>query len=178
MINNSKKEDNPMDNTPLDANDSIASEKTTETGGEGKTKNHEVDELKLANKELVELLQRTRADFENFRKRADEQKRFAEKLSAEKTVKSLLPLLDSLLLAIKANDSLLPLTKTLEKSLSEINLQMIVPAEGAVFNPNLHEALSMTDDGGDSEVVSELLQPGYIYNGNVIRAALVKVKTV
>ena len=154
---------------------------TTETNGlktDKKTDISEVERIKNENAELLNLLQRTRADFENFRKRTEEQKQFAEKLSAEKTVKNLLPLLDTLSIAIKSNDSLLPVAKILEKSLSDLKLKMIMPEENTPFDPNLHEALSMEGGEGENEVVAEILRPGYIYQDNVIRAALVKVKMI
>lgn len=126
--------------------------------------------------EILDLLQRTRADFENFRKRAEEQKAFAAKLSAESTVRKLLPLLDVMQIAIQNQPELAPLSKTLEKTLSELNISIIKSNPGTVFDPNLHDAISMEDLGGDKEIISESLKPGYMYEGNVIQPAMVKVQ--
>ena len=47
---------------------------------------------------------------------------------------------------------------------------------GEVFNPQLHEAVSMEDGDGTKEVVSEELQAGYVLGDQVIRHAMVKVR--
>ncbi|MBQ3409955.1 nucleotide exchange factor GrpE [Candidatus Saccharibacteria bacterium] len=125
--------------------------------------------------ELTNDLQRTRADFENFRKQVDLQKEQAKQLSAYATVIKMLPLLDDMALAIKAHPELQPLQKTLDKTLSELQLQPINTAPGTDFNPDLHEAVSMEDGEGEREVIAETLRPGYLYQGQPLRAAMVKV---
>jgi molecular chaperone GrpE len=48
---------------------------------------------------------------------------------------------------------------------------------GSVFDPHLHEAVSMDEDGkGSHEIVSDELQSGYQIGDHVIRHAMVKVK--
>jgi len=125
--------------------------------------------------ELTNDLQRTRADFENFRKQVDLQKEQAKQLATHATVIKLLPLLDDMTLAIKAHPELQPLQKTLDKTLSELELQPIDTAPGTDFNPDLHEAIAMEEGEGDREVISETLRPGYLYQGQPLRAAMVKV---
>ncbi|MBR3220316.1 nucleotide exchange factor GrpE [Candidatus Saccharibacteria bacterium] len=125
--------------------------------------------------ELTNDLQRTRADFENFRKQTEAQREQAKTLSAQATVIKLLPLLDDISLAINAHPELQPLQKTLAKTLSELNLAPIDSAPGTDFNPDLHEAVTMEDGDGEREVIIETLRPGYSYDGQVLRAAMVKV---
>lgn len=125
--------------------------------------------------ELTNDLQRTRADFENFRKQVDAQREQAKTLSANATVIKLLPLLDDIALAIAAHPELQPLEKTLAKTMSELNLEPITSEPGTDFNPDLHEAVTMEDGEGDREVILETLRPGYLYNGQTLRAAMVKV---
>ena len=43
------------------------------------------------------------------------------------------------------------------------------------FDPDLHEAISMDDEGGDKEIISEELQRGYKLDGHVLRHAMVRV---
>lgn len=125
--------------------------------------------------ELTNDLQRTRADFENFRKQVESQREQAMALSANATVMKLLPLLDDISLAIVAHPELQPLEKTLSKTLAELNLTPIDSTPGTDFNPDLHEAVTMEDGDGEREVIIETLRPGYLYNGQTLRAAMVKV---
>ena len=128
--------------------------------------------------ELTNDLQRTRADFENYRKQMDAQKAQAASFARVETVKKVLPLLDDMSRAIAATPELKPLEKTFEKTLQELNLAKIPAEKDAPFNPDLHDAVMMdTDAGGDSEVISEVLRDGYLYGGEVIRPAMVKVTT-
>ncbi len=127
--------------------------------------------------ELTNDLQRTRADFENFRKQVEVQKSQAMAAAKYATVTKFLPLVDDFSRAIDAySEQLAPLRKSLDKTLQSLGLTTINSTPGTEFNPDLHEAISVEDDEGDTEVIAETLRPGYMYDGAVIRAAMVKVK--
>lgn len=128
--------------------------------------------------ELTNDLQRTRADFENYRKQMDMQKSQAMNFAKQETIRKVLPLLDDMERAILSTPELQPLEKSLEKTLKELKLEKINSKENTDFNPDLHDAVMMDDAGGSKEVVAETLRPGYIYEGEIIRPAMVKVKTV
>ncbi|MBR5621302.1 nucleotide exchange factor GrpE [Candidatus Saccharibacteria bacterium] len=128
--------------------------------------------------ELTNDLQRTRADFENYRKQMDAQKAQAIEYAKYDTVKKVLPLLDDFDRAIASTPELKPLEKSLEKTLNELNLEKIDSAPGADFNPDLHDAVMMEDSDGDKQVIAESLRTGYKYGSSVIRPAMVKVKNV
>ncbi len=129
--------------------------------------------------ELTNDLQRTRADFENFRKQVETQKLQAMSVAKYATVDKFLPMLDDIDRAIAAYpEQLKPLEKNLHKTLKALGLEKINSKAGTEFNPDFHEAISVEDDGGDTEVIAETLRPGYLYEGNVVRAAMVKVKKV
>ena len=128
--------------------------------------------------ELTNDLQRTRADFENYRKQVEAQRHSAENSAKLATVYKVLPLLDDIDRAIASYQELAPLAKSLEKTLSELNLTKINSAEGTDFNPDLHDAISMDDGDGTKEVISETLRPGYYYGKDVLRPAMVRVKHV
>lgn len=129
--------------------------------------------------ELLNDLQRTRADFENYRKQVELQKEQAKKIAIDSTILKLLPLIDDMSRAISANpETLAPVEKTLEKTMTSLGLQKIETKEGTEFNPALHDAISMDEGDGEKEVVAEELRPGYLYNGEVLRAAMVRVKRV
>ena len=126
--------------------------------------------------ELTNDLQRTRADFENFRKQVEIREQNAKNMSKLATVSKILPLLDDLDRAISTYEELKPLEKSLEKTLSELKLAKIeaIP-EKTEFNPDLHDAISMDDSEGEKEVISEVLRPGYYYENEVLRPTMVKV---
>lgn len=127
--------------------------------------------------ELTNDLQRTRADFENFRKQVEAQRLQAMAVAKYATVEQFLPLIDDMDRALAAYpEQLQPLAKSFQKTLDALKLTKINSDPGTEFNPDYHEAVSVEDEGGDVEVVSETLRPGYLYDGNVIRAAMVKVK--
>lgn len=127
--------------------------------------------------ELTNDLQRTRADFENFRKQVVIQKE-NEKTSVKlATVYKVLPLLDDLDRAINTYAELEPLKKSLDKTLSELGLSKIPADETVEFNPDLHEAV-MAEGEGEKEIIAEVLRPGYYYESAVLRPAMVKVKKI
>ena len=128
--------------------------------------------------ELTNDLQRTRADFENFRKQVELQKEHEKSATKLATAMKLLPLLDDLDRAINAYPELQPLEKSLEKTLSELKLQKIDSTENVDFNPDFHDAISMEDGEGEREVIAETLRPGYFYENEVLRPAMVKVKRI
>lgn len=136
--------------------------------------------------ELINDLQRVRADFENYRKRVDAEKAGLTELTKATTIMKLLPVVDDIERAIAhapkalANDKwaqgVVALGKNLEKSLNDLGLKRISAKPGEPFNPDLHEAVMLEDGEGEQEVISEELRPGYTLNGQVIRPSMVKVK--
>ncbi|MBR5046426.1 nucleotide exchange factor GrpE [Candidatus Saccharibacteria bacterium] len=127
--------------------------------------------------ELTNDLQRTRADFENYRKQIEMQKETEKKSARLATVYKMLPLLDDVARAIEAYKELAPLKKSLEKTYGELGLAVIPSESGVEFNPDLHDAV-MVEGDGEKEVVEETLRPGYLYEGEVLRPTMVKVKKV
>ncbi|MDB5161853.1 MAG: grpE [Candidatus Saccharibacteria bacterium] len=136
--------------------------------------------------ELTLDLQRTRADFENYRKRVDAEKVAARESGQASAILKLLPVIDNIERAIaytpedlKDNawvQSVAGLVKHLEKSLEALNLARINAKPGTVFDPELHEAIQFNEEAtGEKEVIAEELQAGYTLNGHVIRHAMVKV---
>lgn len=126
--------------------------------------------------ELTQDLQRTRADFENFRKQVDLQKAHTETTTRLATIYKFLPLLDDFDRAISTYQELKPLQKSLEKTLTELKLQKIDSSLNVDFNPEIHDAIAVDDSEGNKEVVAETLRSGYYYDGTVLRPAMVKVK--
>jgi len=141
-------------------------------------------DLKIA--ELTLDVQRTRADFENYRKRADSEKVAARESGQTSAILKLLPVIDNIERAIaytpedlKDNSwvqGVAGLVKHLEKSLEALNLARINAKPGVGFNPELHEAIQFDEEAtGEKEVVADEMQAGYTLNGHVIRHSMVKV---
>jgi len=137
-------------------------------------------------RELTADLQRTRADFENYRKRVDAEKVAARDAGQSNAILKLLPVIDSIERAIahqpeelagnKWVQGIASLVKQLEKSLESLNLKRIESTPGTLFNPELHEAIQFDDSAeGSQEVIAEELQAGYTLGGQPIRHAMVKV---
>lgn len=125
--------------------------------------------------ELINDLQRTRADFENYRRAVEQQRQLYGETVKESTIKKILPLLDNIDRAIVAQpEAMGPLEKSFAKTLKELNLEKVVPEVGDEFNPDMHNAV-MVEGDGEEETIAEVLQPGYIYDGQLVREVLVKV---
>jgi molecular chaperone GrpE len=144
-----------------------------------------VKELQQKIDELTEALQRERADAINIRRRHDEQIKDLRNVVKAGVVNDLLPVIDNFERALahvpkdlENNDyvkGVQAVVKQFEKTLEHIGVKRI-KTTGEPFDPNLHEAVSVEGDGSE-EVVSEELQAGYTLGNEVIRHAMVKVKT-
>lgn len=144
------------------------------------------EELQKQVTELTQDLQRTRADFENYRKRVELEKSAARDAGQAAAILKLLPVIDNIERAIahtpaelqdnKWAQGIASLVKNLEKSLESLNLKRIEAKPGTDFNPELHEAIQFDEEAeGDKEVIAEELQAGYLLSGQPVRHAMVKV---
>jgi molecular chaperone GrpE len=150
-----------------------------------KKKNPEVEALELQVSELTEALQRERADVMNVRRRHDEQVASLKSIVKASVVRDLLPVIDNLERALKhvpkdleGNDyvkGIQGVVKKFEKTLADLGVERIKTVDEP-FDPRYHEAVSMEDGEGDTEVVSEELQSGYKLGDEVIRHAMVRVR--
>lgn len=145
-------------------------------------------ELELLAKldEITLDLQRTRADFENYRKRSEVEKEMARATGKVQAIMKLLPVVDNIERAIahtpaelkdnKWAQGVTGLVKNLDKSLEALDLTRIDAAKGTKFNPELHEAIQFDEEAtGEHEVIAEELQPGYKLGNDVVRHSMVKV---
>ena len=140
-----------------------------------KPKKNVDDEQNAKIAELTNDLQRTRADFENFRRQTEIQKEQYGNVVKFATISKVLPLIDDIERAIAANpDTLKPLEKNLEKTIINLGLTKIESEPGTAFNPDLHDAV-MVEGDGEEEVIAEALRTGYYYEGQVLRPTMVKV---
>ena len=138
-------------------------------------------------KKEQDLLLRTRAEIDNIRRRTEQDVEKAHKFALEKFAKDILNTIDNLerALATPANiedESIKALFDGVELTLKELLATVArfgvepVGVVGEVFNPDLHQAISMQPtDGFESNQITTVLQKGYLLNGRVIRPAMVMV---
>jgi molecular chaperone GrpE len=152
---------------------------------------HDLEELAAkAQKadEYLELAKRTRADFENFRKRAARDSAAAQQRGVVKLVKELLPAVDNLDRALAAAQSAdgSPPEETLVSGIKLVHAEVLAALgragverfspEGAQFDPASHEALAQQPtQGAKPGTVVEVYQCGYRLGEAVIRPARVLV---
>lgn len=135
--------------------------------------------------ELTDALQRERADAMNIRRRHEDQIAGLKSVTKAQVVKELLPIIDNFERALKHvpadladNDyvkGVQGIVKQFEKTLADIGVRRIATV-GQPFDPRVHEAVTMEDGDGTTEVVSEELQSGYVLGDEVVRHAMVRVK--
>jgi molecular chaperone GrpE len=135
---------------------------------------------------LTEALQRERADAVNLRRRHEEELTRLRSSVKASVLADLLPVIDNFERALKHvpaeladNDyikGVQGVVKQFEKTLADMGVERIKTV-GEPFNPHVHEAVSAEEGEGDREVVSEELQAGYKLGDEVIRHAMVKVKS-
>jgi molecular chaperone GrpE len=139
-------------------------------------------DVKRERDEYLELARRTKADFENYRKRAARDAPEAERRGKAALARELVPVLDNLGRALKAADEDSELARGValvsgefEETLKRAGVETYDPL-GEPFDPAWHEALS-TRPASDQEagVVVETLERGYRLNGQVLRPARVVV---
>src|SRR5579864_9511519 len=143
----------------------------------------ELEKLKAERDALLDRLARLQAEFENYRKRSQREQADFREYAVADAVRSLLPALDSLDLALKNataehSDLLegIELTrKQLLDALSRLGLKE-VPTIGQTFDPQVHQAIEMVDttEAPDHQVLQEL-QRGYTLKGRLLRPAMVRV---
>ena len=145
----------------------------------------ELGEAKRERDEYLELAQRTRADFENYRKRVAKETSDALARGKAELARELLPVIDNLERALSAGsdpaahgalvEGVGLVLDELRGRLGDAGVESFDPA-GERFDPQLHEALSTQPaEGAEAGIVLETLQKGYRLNGQVLRPAKVVV---
>ncbi len=178
----------PPSPTPPAGGDSAEDAKGSDAGAEVEA---DLDALAAAERErdeYLDLAKRTKADFENFRKRMASEVQAATARGKGELIREVVPVLDDLERALQAagldpeGDSpdglahgVLLVFRSLRETLTRNGIEAEDPT-GEKFDPNLHEALSTQPaDGVESGVVIETMQKGYKLGEQLIRPARVVV---
>jgi molecular chaperone GrpE len=127
--------------------------------------------------EYLDLARRVQAEFENYKRRVDQQRVEQRERAAEQLVTELLPVLDAGEAAVaQGMADVAPIHVQLLTTLEKLGLSRVVDVE-VEFDPNVHEAVLHEEGDGGAPVVAELLRAGYLWNSRVLRPAMVKVRS-
>lgn len=143
-------------------------------------------QLAQANARIAEMhdaFLRAKADAENVRRRAQDDVTKAHKFAVEGFAEALLPVKDSLEIALKLDTpSVESLKQGVEMTLKQLNtafernrLVEINPAPGEKLDPMKHQAMSLVPAEQESNTVVAVLQKGYTISDRLLRPALVTV---
>jgi molecular chaperone GrpE len=160
----------------------------TDGNGAAEAVERDLDDLgatKRERDEYLELAQRTRADFDNYRKRVARDTSEALARGKAELARELLPVIDNLERALEAGQDpsahealargVLLVHDELRSRLRNAGVEAFDPT-GEKFDPELHEAISTQPaEGTESGVVLETVEKGYRLNGQVLRPARVVV---
>lgn len=138
-------------------------------------------EAKLA--EAQDAFLRAKADVENTRRRAQEDISKAHKFAVESFAEALLPVRDSLEMALKIETpSIESLKEGVEMTLKQLSsafernrLVEVNPQVGEKLDPMKHQAISMVAAEQEANTIVSVLQKGYMISDRLLRPALVTV---
>lgn len=160
----------------------VEEEKVEKEGDESEEKKEtaEIEKLKNRIAELTDILQHLQADFENYKKRIEIEKRQISEYANAGLIRKMLPILDSFDIAIKNTDKKgfkegIQLIYAQFHSLLESEGLEPMRVTGCIFDPNLHEVLMQTESDKPRNTIVEDFQPGYFFRGKVLRHAKVMI---
>ncbi|MBO5357920.1 MAG: nucleotide exchange factor GrpE [Clostridia bacterium] len=145
-------------------------------------KDIEIENLKAELEAKNDLLLRTAAEFDNFKKRTEREKLTVAEFAKAGLIKQLLPILDNIdraALAEKGSEDYIKgiemIVKQFEGAAANLGIEEIAKV-GDTFNPELHEAVMHIEDENVAEnTITQVLQKGYKIGSTVIRPAMVQV---
>ena len=144
-----------------------------------------VEKLQAEKQELMNMLVRRQADFENYRKRVEKERHHDRERAAEIVIEKFLPVLDAMDRALAAQDDSAGgeeyrkgfelIRRQLWDALARQGLSRI-ESIGTEFNPHFHHAIESVEgtEHAGGTVIGEL-QPGYVFHDRVLRPAMVRV---
>ena len=121
---------------------------------------------------------RLAADFDNYKKRAEKEKENIRSASVAYFVNAIFPLIDNFEMAM-AQEEVAKEVDALNSILISVLQSLQVEEVGEIgesFDPALHEAVEHSGEG-DSQIIDAVLRKGYLFQGSLIRPAMVKVKS-
>ena len=158
------------------------SAQTAEQGGAGLLAT-QLAELQTKLAEMQDAYLRAKAEADNTRRRAQEDIAKAHKFAVESFAEALLPVKDSLEMALKVETpSVESLKEGVDMTLKQLvaafekhRLVEVNPAQGDKLDPMKHQAISMVPAEQEANTVVTVLQKGYMIADRLLRPALVTV---
>ena len=155
---------------------------TVKTEKKKNKKDIEIENLKAELESKNDLLLRTAAEFDNFKKRTEREKLTVAEFAKAGLIKQLLPILDNIdraALSEKGSEDYIKgiemIVKQFEGVAVNLGIEEIAKV-GDTFNPELHEAvMHIEDDTVTENTITQVLQKGYKIGSTVIRPAMVQV---
>lgn len=145
-------------------------------------KNAELEKTREELEATKDMLLRTAAEFDNFKKRTEREKLSTAEYAKASVMKNLLPILDNAERAAEYEQGTEQYNKGIEmivKQLSDLSSKLGLIEIGTVgeqFNPEIHEAIMHIEDENLGEnTVAAVLQKGYKFGETVVRPAMVQV---
>lgn len=167
-----------------DIENKVETEEVEETGevNEVDELNAKIAELEAQIAERDDTILRKIAEFENFKRRENQNKDKLTEFVKANTLKELLPSIDNIERALSADDSAVDYAKGVSMTvkglldaLTKMGLEEINP-ENQPFDVDFHQAIMKVEDESVGEnTVVEVLQKGYKLGDTVLRYAMVKV---
>lgn len=165
---------------------SRVSEEVKEAAGIDEEQPQVSEPVKPPEPDYYDQLLRLKAEFENYRRRTDQEKPDYVRMGKAETIAKLLPLFDLLQHAhqeVLTGHAQTPLAKGMdaifrefEKLFREEGVSAMSPV-GKPFDPHFHEAIGFTDKPGyDEGSVAEVLQTGFLLGDRLLRTAKVRLQ--
>jgi molecular chaperone GrpE len=136
----------------------------------------EIAELAAQRDQYKDIAQRVQADFENYRKRVQQQIRDEADRASSRLAEAMLPVLDATEAAyLRHPDEVGPLLNVMLSELRKQGLETL-HLQDQPFDPNVAEAVQHEPGSGGEVVVAEVLRSGYTWNGRTLRPAMVRTR--
>ncbi len=171
-------------NKDVDSADGEAAAEAKAVAADSEKADTEMAKLTANLEELRQTLQRRQADFENYRKRIGKERFEDSKRTTARVIEGLIPVIDGFEHALAAHREAEYETyrkgfeliyKQLLDNIIKLGVERIDPV-GKPFDPHLHQAMDRTETTEHADgIILQTFQPGYLFHGRVLRAAMVRV---
>jgi len=176
---------NKKKNEKIENEENINSE---EAEAQTQTPENELERLEQELNECKDKYARVHADFDNIKKRLEREKYTAVEYANEKFAKDMIPVVDSLQMALKSAEADAPAEELIAKLKEGIELTLkqfmtalekhgvTMVSHDEPFDPNIHNAVQSVDHPEiESGQIVETFQTGYKYKERPLREAMVVV---
>jgi molecular chaperone GrpE len=167
----------------LNGEDLARAETPPSNGAEPEAAEPTLESVSAERDNFLDQLQRTLADFANYRRRVDQERVQAREFATRDLLRQLVPVLDDLKRALGSipeenrDTAWVQGVQLIERKLvALLEREGVTPidAVGQPFDPALHEAVA-SDPGSNGQTVVEVYQSGYRHRNNLLRPAMVRV---